>query len=367
MLGFINNTLVQTSNGFKNIEDVVVGDYVLNENNEFKKVVNVETSESNKTFKLKGMCFDEIVCSPEQKFLVKEQYSTKNGDGKTVKRFKNKPVWKPINEIEKSDYMCIAVNSKSELPKWDGTHYNQYGHNRLLNTLEPLFENPSFWYIIGRYVGDGWTRKKYDNGEAHRGGITISCSKKKPEARETLKDAFEKCGFNPIITEESTSYKISVFSVELYDFVERYAKGALNKLIDGETLSLPVELLSEFLKGYTDGNGTFTQDKFKLTLVSRNLIYSIAQCIAKVYKTHYHTYCNPMPETCIIEGRVVNCHDQYQLVWDTNREKTYKAFYEDGHIWFPAGKFVQNTEPITLYRLTTEDESGYNAFSVVTK
>ena len=46
MLGFINNTLVQTSNGFKNIEDVVVGDYVLNENNEFKKVVNVEMMKS---------------------------------------------------------------------------------------------------------------------------------------------------------------------------------------------------------------------------------------------------------------------------------------------------------------------------------
>ena len=219
---------------------------------------------------------------------------------------------------------------------------------------------------MGRYVGDGWTRRNYANGESYRGAITICCSKKKTNDYDTLKEAFDKCGFNIIITNEKTVYRMSLYSVEIYDFVQRYSKGALNKTIDGETLSLPVELLSEFMHGYRDSDGSFTQDKFKLTSVGRNLIYSAGQCVAKAYNTHYHIYHTPMPSKCIIEGREVNCHDQYQLVWDTNREKKYKAFYENGHIWFPVTKIIQNTENVNLYEIITED-GGYNVFSIATK
>ena len=312
------------------------------------------------------MCFDEIVCPKGQEFLVKERIDVRNTAGRIVRGFREEPVWKSIKNIAKGDYLCVAINNKSELPKWDGSYYNQFGHHRLLNTLSPLFEQPEFWYIMGRYVGDGWTRRTYNKGDSYRGGIVICCSKKKVKDYDTLKEAFDKCGFKVTITEERTVYKMSFYSVEIYDFVQRYSKGALYKVIDGETLSLPVELLSEFMRGYRDSDGSFTQDKFKLTSVSRNLIYSAGQCVAKAYKTHYHTYHSPMPKTCIIEGRKVKCHDQYQLVWDTNVEKTFKAFYENGHIWFPISKCSRSYKNVTLYELTMED-GGYNAFSVVTR
>ena len=39
-------------------------------------------------------------------------------------------------------------------------------------------------------------------------------------------------------------------------------------------------------------------------------------------------------KTTVIEGRVVNQKDSYELVWKTEKKKQDKAFYEDGYIWF---------------------------------
>ena len=221
---------------------------------------------------------------------------------------------------------------------------------------------------MGRYVGDGWQRKTYSQQKSYRGGIVICCSKTKIEDYITLKNALDDCGLKFTETEERTVKRLSVYSVELYEFVERYAKTAIGKIVDGDTLNLPVELLEKFVDGYRDSDGTFTEDKFKLTSISRNLIYSTAQAIAKVYHIHYHIYHAKMPKTHIIEGRVVNQHDQYQLVWDTVKDKPYKAFFENGYIWFPVNKIKKcyKRTPITLYQLSVEGES-YNAYSVITK
>ena len=94
------------------------------------------------------MCFDEIVCPKGQEFLVKERIDVRNAAGRIVRGFREEPVWKSIKNIAKGDYLCVAINNKSELPKWNGSYYNQFGHHRLLNTLSPLFEQPDFWYVM---------------------------------------------------------------------------------------------------------------------------------------------------------------------------------------------------------------------------
>lgn len=71
-------------------------------------------------------------------------------------------------------------------------------------------------------------------------------------------------------------------------------------------MDLPVDLLNSFLNGYMSGDGCFTNGRFKATSVSRELIYGLAQCIAKVYKQPYSIYKTERPKTTVIEGRTVN-------------------------------------------------------------
>ena len=36
---------------------------------------------------------------------------------------------------------------------------NRWGHHKNKNKLSSLFENNSFWYLMGRYIGDGWKKE----------------------------------------------------------------------------------------------------------------------------------------------------------------------------------------------------------------
>ena len=123
---------------------------------------------------------------------------------------------------------------------------------------------------------------------------------------------------------------------ELMEFVERYGHGAGNKHIDSETLHLPVHLLKRFLDGYIDADGCLykKRNEYTATTISRNLAYGIAQCVAKVYKTAPRIYFCKMKPTKIIEGRLVNQHDFWRIVFKIDVRKQDRSFYEDGIIWF---------------------------------
>ena len=62
-MGYIDNTLINTYRGFKRIDDLSIGDLVLNENNQFVPIIDIKKSEAVSILKLRGMCFDEINCS----------------------------------------------------------------------------------------------------------------------------------------------------------------------------------------------------------------------------------------------------------------------------------------------------------------
>lgn len=129
-------------------------------------------------------------------------------------------------------------------------------------------------------------------------------------------------------------------------------------------MDLPVDLLNSFLNGYMSGDGCFTNGRFKATSVSRELIYGLAQCIAKVYKQPYSIYKTERPKTTVIEGRTVNQKDTYELCFKKEKRPQDKAFYEDGFIWFPVTK-VEEDEIETVYDLTVEENHSFTVQGVI--
>lgn len=108
----------------------------------------------------------------------------------------------------------------------------------------------------------------------------------------------------------------------------------------------------------------FTNGRFKATSVSRELIYGLAQCIAKVYKQPYSIYKTERPKTTVIEGRTVNQKDTYELCFKKEKRPQDKAFYEDGFIWFPVTK-VEEDEIETVYDLTVEENHSFTVQGVI--
>ena len=207
---------------------------------------------------------------------------------------------------------------------------------------------------MGRYVADGWCRKQ--------GGIIIAVPDVKLEEFENRVNGL----FDYNISKERTANKVHIPIKELSLFTEQFGYYAHGKKISPEVLNLPVELLKSFIEGYFSGDGYYSEtDKlYKCTTTSEELVYGIGQCIAKVYHRPYSIYKDSRPATSIIEGRIVNQRDTYQLTFKMTTGEQDKAFYEDGHIWFPFNG-LENDGQETVYDIEVEDDHSFTVFNTI--
>ena len=351
---FVSGTLVLTKDGFVNIEEMTTEDYVLTHTNNFRKVVKpMVNSYRGELYRIKAMAFDTLVCTPEHPFYTRRRYKKWNNPIRRWERLFYSPEWVNAKDLTKDHYLGVAINQLSELPKWEGVEDNRWGHHRPVNALADMFGNPSFWYLMGRYVGDGW-KKESRSGK----GVVICCGGRN---EDKLVEAFNECGISFTKTSERTVRKYTVSSNELYTFVDRYGYYAHGKKIDAETMALPKPMLGAFLEGYFDADGSFDGTHHKATSVSRELVYGIGQCVAKVHQTPYRIYRTARKPKTVIEGRSVNQRDSYQIVFKTTKDKQDKAFYEDGYIWFPISDINTEYAECPVYNMEVEEDNSYTA------
>lgn len=330
---FTADSLVLTKKGYKNIVDIKVGDYVLTHDNSYKKVVNTFNNGKHQIYSIKGMGIDEIKTTFNHKFYVREMW--RKGHNR-IRCFKE-PQWKEVKDLSKKDYLGVAINQEDIV---------------LCYHSLPTQDN-NFWWLIGRYIGDGWIRKQ--------GGIIICCAKNE---RYELIDKLNELNFNYNIVEEETVFKFHIPKKKLSEFCEQFGKGASNKHLTQEIISLPTFYLESFVEGYLSADGCFTNSVYKATTTSRELAYGIAQCIAKVYKTPYRIYKVKSKPTKVIESRVVNQKDWYQVVFKKNKCKQDKAFYSNGYIWYPIKEInaigVQN-----VYDIEVEENHSFTVQNTI--
>lgn len=352
---FVAGTLIQSSHGYIPIENVAVGDMVLTHTNSFQKVLAVGSRQNAPIVKVRGMTFKDIECTPNHPFYARIRYKEWNNAIRQYERKFTDPEWVNADSLTKSHYLGYAINRKSEIPKWCGAELHRGTHYDKVDNLTKHLTSYDFWYIMGRYVGDGWLRQ-----DKNHKAMIVCCSERNIES---LRTAIKRVGWNYTETKERTTSRFTIYSVELCAFAERYGKGADSKFIDEETINLPHDYLNAFVNGYIDADGHFDkkENSWGVTSVSKKLIYSIQQCIAKVFKCPVRMYYADMPKTTVIEGRVVNQKSFYRLVWHEDKRKQDKAFYEDGFVWFPVKEVVRLDKTATVYNMEVENDNSYTA------
>ena len=358
---FVAGTLVMTKDGLKKIEDITCDDFVLTHNNKYEQVIELmEKNYKGQLYNIKVMASDSINCTGNHPFYVREMYRKGH---KSIRVFKD-PVWKQAQDLTEKDYLGVAINTESKFPEWSGVEDNRWGHHKNSNKISNLFTKYSFWYLMGRYVGDGWKK----NVQNTAFGIIICCNDSDRD-KLSLEKAITDCGFNYTIIKERAVNKIQILSKELYEFVGRYGYYASGKKIDGETINLPVEYLKSFVEGYLASDGSYIEKSklYKINSVSKELIYGVAQCIAKVYKMPYKIYYQKRTDNNIIEGRVVNQAPQWQICWKTENAKQDHAFYENGYIWCPIRSIEIFDTDCEVYNLEVENDHSYTANGCIVK
>ena len=347
---FTADSLVLTDKGYKPINEIEIGDMVLTCDNTYQIVTKTFDNGIKPILKINAMAVDEIKCTNNHRFYVR----TMSRVGHNQHRVFSNPYWKPACTLTKKDYLGVAINQKSIIPTWNGVDFDWSDgrKTRHKNQLQCLLGYTDFWWLIGRYMGDGWCRAQ--------GGIIICC------AHDELDEVTQRIDklFNYSVVKERTVYKIHIPIKELSEFVAQFGSGALNKHLTNTILDLPTNLLKAFLHGYISADGCFVNGLNKVTSTSRELIYGIAQCVAKVYRTPYRVYCTKRPKKCTIEGRVVNQHNTYELVWKEQICKQDKAFFEDGFIWFPISKISEDI-PQNVYDIEVENNHSFTVQNTI--
>ena len=297
---FLKGERVNTISGFKNIEDVRIGDIVKSHDGTYNKVIKTMINKNEDIYDIKCSAIHNINCTGNHPF-----YILRNG----------KKQWIRANELTDNDFMIIPINKENKCIEWKGSELFYNRHTETSNKL-PL-NDFRFWYIVGRFIGDGWVTRRKDRNN-NISGIKIRCDKKeKDEMINKFGDIFNYC-----IVEDKTTYKFQFYSKELGEFCSKFGFGAINKHIPQDILDLSEDKLIHLLNGIVDSDGYVNKNgKTKITSISRNLVYNIGELVLKVFKIPYKVYKCKRPSKSIIEGRIVNQHDTYEVSWYSNYNK----------------------------------------------
>ena len=367
---FVPGTMVLTDSGYKAIEDIDTNDKVLTHTNTYQRVVIPMVKPTNKLVEINCMQSNPIKCTLNHPFYVRKRnwkydtnvrYTSSKSIGKEKKiRYFTDPEWVEAKDLSKDYYVGVAINKEEKLPVWNGIDLTWNDRNRTehRNILSNCFSKNEFWWIIGRFIGDGWVRT-----DKNSYGITICCDKS--ETNEII-NKLDLLQWNYCVVEERTVNKIQISFKEIAAYCEQFGNSAANKHLTGDIINLPIYLLKSFLDGYFSADGCYTKEKlYQATSVSKELIYGIGQCIAKAYKRPFRVYKNKRKPTHVIEDRIVNQKDTYIVSFKMSEHKQDKAFYENGYIWCPIKSITELDYDGLVYNMEVENDNSYTVQNVI--
>lgn len=346
---FDAETLITTKDGLKRIADVQIGDEVLTHKGRYKPVVKTMITETDEVHKLKFYGAPPVEVTGNHPLLVRKMtpvhVRNENGSRTYIRTF-SECSWRSVGCIEPGDWIGMPINKMQKLP---------------VNSEGLPFDNKSFWWIIGRYLGDGWT-EIYNRTHTTERRIIICCGY--PKDVQDITQKLNEIGYRYRVEKARTTFKIFIEAgnIALYDYLQTLGEYAYGKHLNPDILELPVTYASSLLDGYLSADGYFfkEQNRYFVKSVSKPLIMGIAQLVNKVYHTGT-TYSVKSAHIDVIEGRTVYAKEQYEISFLAAPKKKMKSFYEDGYVWVRVKKHEITNEHREMYNLTVLDDSSYVA------
>ena len=338
---FVAGTKILTNMGYKNIEDIVIGDNVLTHTNNFNEVIDFGSDGKKPIYKVDATGILPIYCTDNHPFYV---------------RHRNK-VWN--NKLRKYEY---SFSEPEKVRLYNLTKNDNYIGVPIIPDKETEFSymsDETLW-LLGRYVADGWYRNspRKDRPSNHKCTYFAVGTKKIQDFEKHIKT------YEYSICDITTGCRKYKFGVGFTNIVinSGFNKGALNKNIPLGILQLPKHKLKVFLDGYMSGDGYNPKNSstYVATTVSRELAESLVLAIQKVYNVGCEIHFLKRPKKHNIEGRLVNQNGVYTIKFNLTPKKS-SYLVDKTCIWYPIKK-ISNTNTIqTIYNMTVKDDHTYTA------
>lgn len=336
---FTAGTMVLTRKGYIPIERIQVGDEVVTHTGELKKTVATGKKTASVGV-LRGIGVAEgIECTPEHPFLACDFTRIKTGRGKayTSKIVTTEPHWNAAQKMPGKQWLSLReFNVASEMLFLD-----RFTHEQIM-------------YLAGMYIGDGYIRRWEGNNKK---ALILCLNENKIKRMSKFVNTSD--GFT---CDKRTSKCFVVCCTELCDWlIKNFGEKSHGKTIPAWCLS--AERRDVLFRGIMDTDGyQKNSHSVSLTTTSKSLAYGFASLLNTLGYTS-GVYFVKMPNTCVIEGRIVSQRNQYQ-VKGCELIKSNKARVVNGYISRTVKSFVP-TRMATVYNIEVERNHSYVANGVI--
>lgn len=280
--------------GWKNIEDVKIGDMALTHKGRYRKVVNTFIKENN------NVVYEISVYSDDKKLqLTKEHpvlaYSAHNIDKKNHRSFREylssklnkiKPEFVEAKNLRVGDIICSSRVTEFAGPdkidiidEYDGdltdyiitdTTYNHKNSPRAIWSREIIIDN-DFCVFLGIFAADGSASCK------RKISVTLHNDEKDEiEFVDRILSRFGNTVRYPYKDRNATEIYISNFL--LADLMSKWFSKGENKKLPEWVLTLPIEKQKSVVRGWCIGDGHYSYNNYTVSVtISKTLVSQIKQ------------------------------------------------------------------------------------------
>lgn len=355
---FSGDTLIYTIDGYKRIDKINIGEYVLTHKNRWKKVTNVWNKGIRDTVIVKGQGHHGLRVTPNHKFWAKKVTKwkdTKNKWGvKELTDFK----WIEAQDLNDSFWSSVINIPEVELP--NKIPKAQTGTSYAIDVL-----SNDFLWCLGLYIAEGSTSSSYGNG-GKLNKLTWSIHKDEvPYVIFRLEAAGIKYFVQPVQNTKNCM-NVVVASVNLASWINKECgHGAHNKKIPSWVFSLDEGQRKMVFDGLIYGDGNINKDPryadgaCNYTTVSKSLAYDVKTLAQTLGLSTTIIYREGGEIT--IRDKQYNSGPSYSVRIGGN---SGQGFYDE-HLKLNKVKSISKAQPIEVWDIEVEDDHSFVAESIV--
>lgn len=335
-----NKHYVKIKNGYKLIENVNIGDFVLGDDSKYHKVYDkMKTKYKGINVKIKHKLNKYgIESTQNHPFLVRNKGYVAAGD------------------LKVGDWLGITSEVNDKYTSEISIEYK----NKNNETKTEFFNKPEEWYFMGYYLGNGHRGK---NEESRKYFISIP-NKKQKEILDKINKIV------PISIINNSGINVKKFQGANYrwwNLLKKFGDGAKNKKIPDFIINSKPELIEKFLEGYKDADGCETEYyNMSATTISPQIAYGIQALYSKLNKSCNIGFNKKDPTTQIL-GRTVNQNDVFAIRQHKNNKNSIESgvIHENNITWVSINELEMVKYDGYVYNLSVEDNHTYTVNNII--
>lgn len=286
---FPENVTILTKEGLKPISQVNVGDLVLTHKGRWQPVVETGCKLAP-TVIVKGQGHWGLETTEEHPFYARAIYREWVNSFRNWKKCFSSPSWIKAKDLKGKFWASPSSFSDTEIPPietWGREHFC------------PGFSEDFMW-IVGLWVGDGWTRIN------NRRGYVLICSNQNERYVKTIESRLIGANLKFSLSKERTTARFQIALRSLARWLKsNFGEGASSKTIPSWLLGMPENFRHAFFDGYIFADGTSTNNGWSVTTTSDRLATGIT-LLAHSLGFSVGQLKNYPKRICLIEGRQVS-------------------------------------------------------------